>query len=521
MNNQDKRINSARQNLWICLAAALAIGMLSHGYALFQDSFSHDSLNAFFSNSEETIWMISLGRFLAPVYRAVFRGQIALPWVIGVTSMVWLGLSGYLIARLMNVRSNLSVLLILAILITNETITTWTGTYIFLLDVVAFGILLAVLAVWFWRNGKGMFMILPGIPLVAASLALYQSNVSVTITLIMMLSILDLLDGGSVVSVVKKGIFGVLMILGGGVVYYVSNEAVMDLTGVAASVSDNSLNQALMSGMSLFERLKTTFFYVKYEYLSPITFWDWNIPMAALLLLGGLVAAISAVVLFRQKAAGAFVARIGLCGVLVCLLPLGMNTATFLQGMNHDLMNFSVWFVYLLAVVILERYLDSVPVPGKKAISCVGAALVLVTMWNNIVVANTLYMKKDLEKEGSIAMMTRVMGRLEAMEEYVPGETEVCFIGSRDLTGVTMQGFEKYAAMTGAWTSGPITGIVEENHFNTYEDFFRYYLNEPVQLCDAEFKDRMEEDPRVREMKAFPNRECIQVIDGVVVVKMG
>lgn len=498
-----------------CVVLVFLLGMLAHGYVFFQDSFSHDSLNAFYADGEENAWMISLGRFMVPAYRAVFRGDMALPWLIGVLTMVWLGLAVYLVGRLFRLRSWLSLGLTAAVFITNRTVTAWAATYIFLMDIVCLGILLATAAAVLWReHPRGMLL---GVPLVALSLGLYQSNISVVITLLMLVSILELVDGADVKQVLLRGISGIGMILGGGVVYAVCNKLVQLATGVEASQTGNSLSMMTEAGISLFERIKAPYFQTKVALLQPVSNWPLGVTEAATVLLA-LAAVVLVIGALRRNRVG--LCALALCGVLTVLLPVGMEVSAALAGRSHDLMHFAVWFLFLFVVVLLERYLPEWKGGREKLFARISVALLLCVLWNNVVVANTLYVKKDLEQEGAVSVMTRVVDRMEQTEGYEPGVTPVAFIGKRG-AWTAMEGFEDYIPITGAGNSSPITGINGNNFFNTYDAFFTYVLNEPVRFCEEALRQSLMEDPQVIDMPVFPAEGSVELLDGVMVVKMG
>ncbi len=74
-----------------------------------------------------------------------------------------------------------------------------------------------------------------------------------------------------------------------------------------------------------------------------------------------------------------------------------------------------------------------------------------------------------------------------------------------------MNGFEKYETITGISSSSPIT------FYETYEKYFKYVLNIPLNLREDE---KIAEDERVIEMPEFPKKGSIQMIDGILVVKL-
>ena len=176
-----------------CLLLTFIWGLIAHAYVFFQDSFSHDSLNALYSNNIESIWKIQLGRILVPIYRALTRGAFTLPWLVGCLALLWIGISAYFVIRIFSIRSKPLIALIVGILATNLTVSSNAASYIHDFDVDMFALLMSTVAAYLWKQNTWQYLLLGTIAL-TASLCLYQSYVSVTIALIMIVSIFALLN---------------------------------------------------------------------------------------------------------------------------------------------------------------------------------------------------------------------------------------------------------------------------------------------------------------------------------------
>lgn len=57
--------------------------------------------------------------------------------------------------------------------------------------------------------------------------------------------------------------------------------------------------------------------------------------------------------------------------------------------------------------------------------------------------------------------------------------------------------------------------------YNAYRAYFRYVLDYPIVLCGESKWWELKNSDTVAKMPAFPNPDCIQMIDGILVVKMG
>lgn len=521
IRSKQKRLSALREaaeqekpRFLFCLAATFFTGLVAHAYAFFHNSFSHDALCGIYADVIEENWKIALGRFFVPTYRSVVRGSISVPWLIGLLALLWIGLSVYLIVRMFALQSRGVITLLAGIMAVNLTVTAMTATYLYELDFDMFALLAATAAAYLWHRYKWGW--LPGMALVALALSIYQAYLSVAIVLVMIVSIWVLLRGEIAQSVFFKGLKGIGMLIGGGLLYLIGLKVVCKVTGIALVDSYNGLASILRLSPgaipaligSAYQDWFCVFTQPKDAYIGTAL----RAANIALLGLTGLLA-VTAVVKkdITPAAKGLFLA-------LLALLPLGMNISYILSGgMVHDLMRYSFWFLYLLALLLVLR-LCPTGADGKKCCGqlaqCATYLLVFLVIWNNIQFSNAIYLKKNLEQDAALSRMTRVADRLETMPGYVGGETPVVFVSVPSSVAI-MPGFEEISQITGSETSN----VISYNYWRLYYNFFTYFLNTPI-FIDSAWLD-FQTDPRVAEMPSFPAAESIQELDGVIVVKMG
>ena len=241
------RITGERKRLLASFAAVFLCGLLAHGYAFAGLTLSHDSLNEMFLSGDIRYaagsvadWKISLGRFLYPAYRTVFSGGAGTPWLSGILSLVWVSLAVYLVSRLFSVDNALLLAVIGALFVTNVSYSALAATYIYDLDGDMLAMLLAVCAAYLLLRGAGRRRALAVVPIVC-SLALYQSMISVAVSLVMIACILRLLNSESAKTVLFDGLKAVGILLAGGAVYGFLVRAVCRASGIALSDGYNSL----------------------------------------------------------------------------------------------------------------------------------------------------------------------------------------------------------------------------------------------------------------------------------------
>lgn len=503
-----------RKLLLLCFLAVLCWGLAAHAYGFLRPGFSHDMLNALVVTSGETYWKMQLGRPGIVLYRRVIRGLIAAPWFLGMLSLVWLSLGCFLTAKLFGIREKIFPILLAGILTVNISSIAMTAGYLYEMDANFFAVLVGICAVFLWDR-SGWAGALLGVPLIAFCMGTYQSLVSVPVTLIMLLSITALLRGAPFSEVLRKGLRAIVMLLLGALCYWLSIRLMCAWKGI--NLSMNSYNRPDQSEISLSvtERLLSV-------YRSWVSaFWrpslsHIELPVLCLNIIFPVLALIRLLIWLFQKETG-FREKLLLI-LLILLLPAGMNTAQFLFAVPvHDLMKYAFWLFWLFCLLPFFLLPSGTQQTVQKGIA---SLLVLLILFSHIQTANVVYTRKALEQDACLSLMSRVVSRLEERDDYIPGETPLVFVGVSTQLQERLPGFEHTYDITGCESSSPITKSVVSYNYHAYAAYFRYVLNNPALMADDGTWMSLQRDPRIQEMPSFPDAGCMQMFDGVLVVKM-
>lgn len=203
------------------------------------------------------------------------------------------------------------------------------------------------------------------------------------------------------------------------------------------------------------------------------------------------------------------------------MMPLGMNCVYFVsKGTIHELMVHAYCFIDVYAIFITERALSTAMEDNKwqarvkTALSDVFAAMVSFTLLGNVVFANQLYLKKDLEWDATIGYMTRMLDRVEQLEGYVPKETPVAFVGNMMYSPLQAprENLDGFWRVTGAGTQFSPTYVGTEAKY--LQQVFGYPFKAANNL------DEIKALEQVQNMPPFPQNGSVQMIDGTAVVKL-
>lgn len=493
---------------------------LLHGYRYVSLGFSHDSLA--FAWQPDLEWQISLGRYMQPFYWWIIRGRIAAPFIVGVLSYGYMVGSVYGVASLLDLKAKTTLFLLAGLMCGSLAFIALDATYSHTADVYMLALMLNIAAAWLCLRGRRRVpSVLAAVVLLVISTGLYQAYLQVFTALTMVWALLRLLktDDRAIPEAVARCAQSFLALMLAMALFFVGYYVVMAVTGVEAVSKVNSIGgMKVLSGAALVDMVKTT----------------WKMPLRQLGRLQGRIAPLArmltAVVLMTGAAATIFTARrsrvsawqaLGMA-VLVLLLPFGMNwICLFCSGAVHDLMMYAYIVPLLAALAANERawnlaLADEGKQIGKKtrAAACVLPLAVLTLLFDRGIYANQMYLKKDLEYDATLSVMTRVVDRIEQVEGYIPGETPVEFLGDiqRSQLAMTRPAFAHLGSLTGT----------EENYAITYADTFWMYLEDVMGYPIKRFREtKNEEQERVTDdMPCFPDKDSVQMVDGVVFVKL-
>ena len=494
--------------------------VLLHGYRYVSLGFSHDSLA--FAWQPDLEWQISLGRYMQPFYWWIIRGRIAAPFIVGVLSYGYMVGSVYGVASLLDLKAKTSLFLLAGLMCGSLAFIALDATYSHTADVYMLALMLNIAAAWLCLRGRRRVpSVLAAVVLLVISTGLYQAYLQVFTALTMVWALLRLLktDDRAIPEAAARCAQSFLALMLAMALFFVGYYVVMAVTGVEAVSKANSIGgMKVLSGAALVDMVKTT----------------WKMPLWKLERLQGRIAPLArmltAVVLMTGAAATIFTARrsrvsawqaLGMA-VLALLLPFGMNwICLFCSGAVHDLMMYAYIVPLLAALAANERawnlaLADEGKQIGKKtrAAACVLPLAVLTLLFDRGIYANQIYLKKDLEYDTTLSVMTRVVDHIEQVEGYIPGETPVKFLGDiqRSKLAMTRPAFAHLGSLTGT----------EENYAITYGDTFWMYLEDVMGYPIKRFREtKNEEQERVTDdMPCFPDKDSVQMVDGVVFVKL-
>ncbi|MBP3892224.1 MAG: glucosyltransferase domain-containing protein [Solobacterium sp.] len=507
MNWIKRRMRKLIENktLWFVMVTTYLLGFVTHGYAFLNQFYSHDSIQAYrdYSNA---MWAAKLGRYFYPVMNLI-RGYYYPPLLIGFLSLTFVGLGAYLLLHIWEVKNRLWQALIVGILVTCRALTITYTTYMHDVDAYMLGFLSACVSLYLIRKKKPYIYFAP--ITVWLTCGLYQSYLFVTVSGLMILAILDLLENKETKVVLVEGLKAILTLVCGALLYFIGLPLFRRLYNIEYVVRKNSITQLLQLTPSnvptLLKGLYQQFFERTFQphlfHSQFVSILIWTLALVAFIVL-----------IYRFKEVKRKDAILVVL-VLLGLLPLGTYGIYLLtSGVVNDLMTYSLCLIYIFFILVISRY-------GKRpgwltyfeAFSCV---LVVCMLFDAIVYANDSYLKKELENRKTAAVMNRILMRIEENENYVPNETPIVFIGKLYENPY----FSKYKDLD--YSGAGIRYTSSITYYDTYKRYLNIQMNYGIKILDETTAKEYAVKEEVKQMPCFPDKDSIQYIDDVLVIKI-
>lgn len=498
-----------RNYLFWAFVSTFIFGLVAHAYGVFNYTLAFDGLSHFYYGEffdGINLWKIQIGRWFVPIYKAVFNINITVPWVQFVIATIWVTISVFLIVKIFNLKSRLSVLIISGFLITNIAVTAQTATFLFELDANLFAMMLTVISVFLWSKYNKLQAYIVSVVLLTISLGIYQSYLSVSITLVIVYSILSLLNNEKVHKVIINGMkyIGVIIV---SIILYLLMVFIMTKVYHTEYISNyNTINTGIFGISSLFQSSRAFLFCVQ-SIFQPLTFSNkWVLSVVSFA--ACLIAIIFSVVFAKHKQLK--IGNILLILFLIILMPLGMNfTFVLMGGWVHSLMVYAFSLFWVFIIILLEK--TSKGGNLKRALRLISVGLLFVLIGNNIFFANGLYVEKKLQEDATLAQMTNVVNDIRHFEGYDSDKHELILVG-QSVSYNDTKPFEKL---------NDVFGFARTIEWDTNTDgYFKYVLHFPIKVASGEEFQEIRADSRIKEMPSYPNEGYIMQTDKYLVVKL-
>ena len=488
--------------------ASMIWGLLAYTFAFTNKLLNHDEAGQLFGKGAT----VSSGRWGLSILDNLLP-NFSMPWIYGILTVFLIALSICIIVRLFAIQSRLVQVVLAGSIMVFPSLIGLFG-YMFTSSAYAVSFLCAVAAVWCIRQ-KPLLFALPALALMGFSLSIYQSYLSVTAGLLVVLLIQDLLQGEKAMPVIKRGLWYVAFLLTALAGYYIATQLLLKLLGIG--FNDYASENVTFRVSELPQKIGLA--YVRF-----LRFFTWRqqalIPTGFSARVHGVLAlaccTLGLLWLLGQKKADA--GRVLLLLALVALLPLAIHCMYLITDPTsiHTLVLYGFVCLYVLAAVLLDFSLSSESPQGfKQLLSRVAlnlgiVALALIVIINTYV-ANEAFLNLHLRYENSYAFYTSLLADLRSNPEFQEG-TKLAVVGSYDSPDFYEYYFRFLPELTG------VMGFLPDSY--SYGAFMHYYLGLSIPIATAEEAQQIMATEEYQNMNVYPYYGSTKVINDILVVKL-
>lgn len=501
------------ENYILCLCSVFVFGLMAHAFRYFNTMYSHDSITRLYVGDFTS--KVSLGRFAHAFYMPI-RNLYAAPWLIGFISLFFISVTTFLVVRIFSIDNKLTIILLSGIFATNYSLTLINATYVYVADVYMLAILLFTLSVYLLKAFRYGFI--GGSICIAVALGLYQSYITIVLLLVLFVVLFsayrneDLKKTG--ITILKT----IIMLLGSYFIYSAVMKIFLAYFQVELSSGYNGINSVGdFKGYSIISLLKETYVYVIKFFLNRTSYNSSLLRLSTIII--GFLLILALIYCFVKLN----ISRINRVIIIVCCLslPIAMNCVYIIaKGTVHHLMVYPFCYVYILLLLVTDFLKEENQIYRErfeKRIQLVIIVLVATVLFCNVVYANDIYLKKQLEYEDTQLLFNRIIAKMENLEGFQPtANTEIVIIGIPKGSPLYNKrvGFKELDDAIGL--SSPISVTT----YPKYEAYFKYVLNYPIHVADKNIMKQYCQKDEVKNMPAFPYEGSVKMVDDRVVVKI-
>lgn len=420
------------RNFKLCMLATFIIGLAAHMYCYTNmltgadDAFLFSDTRTFADGASGTRWLLA-------IYFALIK-TIRMPWLLGVMTLLLYGVAAWLVCETLSITSSAGIILVSGLMVTSPTMIS-SNFYLTSAHMYAGALLFACMAAYAyekWRHGwiaAFVFMLL--------SEGSYAAYISMTLCLFFLCSLKELLfdqEANDKHNLVRH--FGMLFLFGGSMVATTVICNLITANNTAGRVQDAQAQAATDYIDNIITSVQQVF-----AFFLPGTsnsyFHGERVMYSLFLLCAALSAVLVVWLLVKQQLWKRPLGLFLLVADIVCL-PLAMNVIGIVSKWVHTLMTFAYltpWLFFVMAVEQLYRREDlrkdweKLLRWGYSLLACVVAGL---TVLFGIRLANICYTKAYARYTEGLADSIRLTNLIEAIPNYVKGETPVAFVGVSD-----------------------------------------------------------------------------------------
>ena len=500
--------------------SAIFFGIMAHGFAFFNRLSVHDNSHCLFdlgASYEVNRWGLGI------LYRLmVFTTKTySLPFFNGFMSVVFIAICAMILMDIFEIRSKLIAVIIGGLMVVFPMVTS-VFSFMFTSWPYFMGLVFGFQAARVLTKELSVKNVIISALWMALCLSFYQAFLGVVVTIFLLKMFLDVIDGktDSVATYALSGISYLIELgLSLGIWAIISkffrtikHMEMNDYKGWGEPYNIAKFPLKLKEAIS-------SFLSFRMEGINSLRY----LRMLALLIF--LLTIVMIVMLLIKSQAKLVVKLSSIVGVL--LLPVSMSVIYLLSTSDmfqvSTLMIYAYVFVYIIPLILLERFDGFSNLLLAKASQAIAAIMILCTSVvtvGYVYLDNGAYNKAAIYQEQAVVYMTALMANIKSTEGF-SDDMDIVFVGFNQVEDSTINEVAKKEELDGIQLEKYYNSLREMINFGVNVQFMRDHLgigNENIVIDDDNEYANL---PKVKAMPVYPNEGGIAVVDGVIIVKMG
>ncbi len=517
---EDIKISINKEKISIFLVTFLTTMIVHFQLYAWNISGADNLLSSMYHQAD--VWEICLRRF-GLYFMQLIRGNIVSPILSTLICSILLGITVNIIIAMFKIKSKYFKYLLAIIFAVAPNISA-TLTFFYCSDAYILGLFLATLAVFLVRKyeNKKSIILVSGL-LIALSIGMYQTYLSVTMVLCIAMIIIDIFNNvnkkqilNSVLRYILMGVSGVaLFFLFAHIALLIANLQPANYSG-ANEVGLQTIGRLLELIPQAYQSFFNYFFNDK---MIPNTIWGTNIFYAIIFI--AVVTVILYITIKNKTYKNIVNTIILIISILIIPVCFGIIELILPEVDIHILMACSMIYIFPIFFKILEMIpKDSMFNICKTIVAICSVAVIWIYIWQD----NASYIGMKKMQNGATATTNRLVTRIEQLEDY-----------KVDMPVLLLGGLEN-----NKYLNAYITNIEAEKVFDRGWGFISYkppiwwgsldswnkmlyeYIGANLNLVSEheEESKKIFETEEYKNMTYYPEKDSIKIINGTVVVKL-
>lgn len=513
MNYKDGRISI--NSTWATVfRTVIIVGIIAHGYMLFNKLSYHDDIYALFSLGST----YGLGRWGVGIVTEIIGSSVGLystPVFTGSISIILLGVSAALVCDILKIKSRLGATYIGAIMVSFPVVAS-IFAYMFMAGIYFAALFLSVLAVYILSEYYNAVKCLAAACLIAICIGIYQAFLASSATLMVMTLIVHVLDDTDkkIRGHLEEALVYAITLISGTGIYFIVNKVCLRVKKVNLSSYQGinghyDISQLPRKVIDVYH----SFLGGGYEGINGQHLLSNSVKVIIILTIVGAV-----LIVFKNESDR-------LCKFWMMLLLLVFPLAAYLVKLYsteenyivHTLMVYSLVYVYILPVCVLERMNSKKVVPGGVALQIGKYILVMalsMLVFIYVYYDNVAYLKMNFVQEQTISYFNTLITRIESVDGY-HDEYAVVLLGYDQIEDKNFFSSKEFSRITYTGYDYTTKSVVNDYANISYLRYHMGYDPDTLRLNDSDYW-QLEE---VQNMNCYPDDGSIKVIDEAIVVK--